>query len=205
MTRAAFALLGVVILGIAAGAVYRELTSPGKSAERASIPDTAVASGALEAGRTASSRSLPDLRFVDGAGAPRSLADFRGRVILLNLWATWCVPCREEMPALDRLQAALGGPGFEVVALSIDRDGIAAVKSFYAELDLRALRIYVDQKGEALSKLGSVGIPLTVLVDRDGRELWRVVGPREWDQPVEVNRIRSHLAPAAGRLGKKDK
>lgn len=197
MTRAAFALLGVVILGIAAGAVYRELTSPGKSADGASIPEIAATSGALEAGQTGSARMLPDLRFIDGAGAPRSLSDFRGRVILLNLWATWCVPCREEMPALDRLQAALGGPAFEVVALSIDRDGIAAVKRFYGELKLRALRIYVDQSGDALSKLGSVGIPLTVLVDRDGRELSRVVGPREWDQPVEVNRIRSHLAPAS--------
>jgi thiol-disulfide isomerase/thioredoxin len=197
MTRAAFALLGVVILGISAGAVYRELTSPDKSADGASAPEIAATSGGLEAGRTAVSRALPDLRFVDGAGAPRSLADFRGRVILLNLWATWCVPCRKEMPALDRLQAALGRPGFEVVALSLDQGGVAAVKSFYEELDLRALRIYVDQNGDALRKLGNVGIPLTVLVDRDGRELWRVIGPREWDQPAEANRIRSHLAQSS--------
>jgi len=196
MTRAAFALLGVVILGISAGGVYRELTSPGKSAGGASSPNIAAANGALESGRTGPVRTLPDLRFVDGTGAPRSLADFRGRVVLLNLWATWCVPCRKEMPALDRLQAALGGPDFEVVALSIDQGGVTAVKRFYGELDLHALRIYVDQSGEALGKLGSVGIPLTVLVDRAGRELWRVVGPREWDQPAEVNRIRSHLALA---------
>lgn len=197
MTRAAFALLGVVILGIAAGAAYRELTSPGKSADGASIPDIAATGGTLEAARSGSARKLPDLRFVDGVGAPRSISDFRGRVILLNLWATWCLPCRKEMPALDRLQAALGGPGFEVVALSIDRGGVVAVKSFYEELDLRALRIYVDQNGEALTKLSSVGIPLTVLVGRDRRELWRGVGPREWDQPVEANRIRSHLAQPA--------
>jgi thiol-disulfide isomerase/thioredoxin len=196
MTRAGFALLGVVILGISAGGVYRELTSPGTSAGSASTPNIAAANGALEAGRTGSARMLPDLRFVDGAGAPRSLADFRGRVVLLNVWATWCVPCRKEMAALDRLQRALGGPEFAVLALSIDRGGVAAVKSFYEELDLRALQIYVDQNGEALGKLGGVGIPLTVLVDRAGRELWRVVGPREWDQPVEVNRIRNHLAQA---------
>lgn len=137
---------------------------------------------------------LPDLRFVDGAGAPRALSDFRGRVILLNLWATWCVPCRKEMPALDRLQRALGGPEFAVVALSIDRGGVAAVKSFYEELDLRALEIYVDQNADALTRLGGIGIPLTVLVGRDGRELWRVIGPRAWDQAAEVKRIRSHLA-----------
>ena len=197
MTRTAFALLGVVILGISAGAVYRELTSPGKSADHASIPGIGATGGALELARTASARTLPDLRFVDGAGAPRSLSDFRGRVILLNLWATWCVPCRKEMPALDRLQAALGAPGFEVVALSLDQGGSPAVKSFYEELDLRALRIYVDQNGEALTKLGSVGIPLTLLIGRDGRELWRVVGPREWDQPAEANRIRGHLAQSS--------
>lgn len=199
MTRAAFALLGVVILGIAAGAVYRELTSPGKRAEGASIPDTAAAGGALEAGKTGSPRPLPDLRFIDGAGAPRSLSDFRGRVILLNLWATWCVPCRKEMPALDRLQAALGGPGFEVVALAIDQGGIAAVTRFYTELKLGALRIYLDQNGDALNKLGGLGIPLTILVDRDGRELWRVVGPREWDAPETVRAIAGHMGPAATR------
>lgn len=199
MTRAAFALLGVVILGIAAGAVYRELTSPGKSADGASIPEIAATSGALEAGRTGSARMLPDLRFIDGAGASRSLSDFRGRVILLNLWATWCVPCREEMPALDRLQAALGGPGFEVVALAIDQGGIAAVTRFYTELKLGALRIYLDQNGDALNKLGGLGIPLTILVDRDGHEMWRVVGPREWDAPETVRAIAGHMGPAATR------
>lgn len=196
MRKAAFALLGVFLLGIAAGFVYRELTSPGKDSERAAMPDVAAPGGTREAGPTGTGRTLSALRFIDGTGAPRALSDFRGRVILLNLWATWCAPCREEMPALDRLQASLGGPGFEVLALSLDRGGVVAVKAFYEELKLRALRIYVDQNGEALSKLGSVGIPLTVLVDRDGRELWRVVGPREWDQPAEVNRLRGHLAQA---------
>jgi len=199
MTRAAFALLGVVILGISAGAAYRELISPSKSAGGGSAPETAATGGAPEAGRAGSARILPDLRFVDGTGAPRSLADFRGRVILLNLWATWCVPCREEMPALDRLQAALGGPGFEVVALAIDQGGIAAVRRFYTELKLGALRIYLDQNGDALNKLGGLGIPLTILVDRDGRELWRVVGPREWDAPEAVRAIAGHMGPAATR------
>jgi len=197
MTKAAFALLAVVIVGISAGAVYRELTSSGKGADGASIPPIAATGGAPEAGRAGSARPLPDLRFIDGAGKQRSLADFRGRVILLNLWATWCVPCRKEMPALDRLQSALGGPGFEVVALSIDQGGIAAVKRFYEELDLRALRIYVDQNGDALGKMGSVGIPLTVLADRDGRELWRVVGPREWDAPDAVRAITHYMGPGA--------
>src|SRR3989304_10610597 len=126
MTRAAFALLGVVILGISAGGVYREVTPPGKSAGGASSPNIAAANGALESGRTGPVRTLPDLRFVDGTGAPRSLADFRGRVVLLNLWATWCVPCRKEMPALDRLQAALRGAGGGGGAASGRQGGVGA-------------------------------------------------------------------------------
>lgn len=199
MTKAALALLGVVILGVSAGAAYRELMSPSKGAGAHSARDTAATGGAPAAERAGSARTVPDLRFADGAGAPRSLADFRGRVILLNLWATWCVPCREEMPALDRLHAALGGPEFEVLALSLDQAGVVAVRKFYQEINLRALDIYVDQNGDALRKLGSVGVPLTILIDRDGRELWRVLGPREWDQPAEVDRIRGHLARSSLR------
>ena len=119
----------------------------------------------------ATPRPLPELRFADAGGRKLTLADFRGRLVLLNLWATWCVPCRKEMPALDRLQARLGGSGFEVVALSIDRKGLSAVQPFYQELVLKALRIYVDQSGEAADKLGAPNIPTTLLVDRNGREL----------------------------------
>lgn len=191
MTKPALAILGLVVLGLAAAGAYRELSSVGKSADGPS--DVAAGGRALRIERAATPRPLPELRLVDGAGAPRALADFRGRVILLNVWATWCVPCREEMPALDRLQAMLGGPDFEVVPLSIDRGGAFVVKGFYEELDLRALQIYVDQSGEALTKLGAVGIPLTLLVDRDGRELWRHLGPAEWDKPAAVNRIRGYL------------
>jgi len=196
MTKPALAILGLVVLGLAAAGAYRELSSVGKGADRTSPSGVAAGDRALRIERAATPRPLPELRFVDGAGAPRALADFRGRVILLNVWATWCVPCREEMPALDRLQAALGGPDFEVVPLSIDRGGVFVVKGFYEELDLRALQIYVDQSGEALTKLGAVGIPWTLLVDRDGRELWRVVGSAEWDKPAALNRIRSHLPEA---------
>ena len=80
-------------------------------------------------------RPAPDVAFEDQAGAPLRLSDFRGKVILLNLWATWCAPCRREMPTLDRLQAMIGGPDFEVVALSVDREGVPAVAAFYEELD----------------------------------------------------------------------
>jgi len=153
MNRIVIAGVALVVLVVAAVGVIRELRS-GDEVEKAPIATVTAQGGALRVRRAETPRPLPELRFTDGAGAQRSLADFRGRAILLNVWATWCVPCRKEMPALDRVQQTLGGPEFEVVALSIDRDGARAVKDFYAELELRALRIYVDPGGEALTKRG---------------------------------------------------
>ncbi len=137
-------------------------------------------------------RPVPDLAFIDGEGNPRTLADFRGRAVLLNIWATWCVPCRREMPTLDRLQAKLGGSDFEVVALSIDRNGLDAVKPFYRELGLKSLGIYIDQSGKAASKLGTLGVPTTLLIDREGREVARKLGPEEWDSPEVIERIQQY-------------
>ncbi len=194
MSRIAIAGVALVVLGVAAVGVIRELRSSGE-VEKAPAA-TVTRGGALRVTRAEPPRPLPELRFVDGGGAQRSLADFRGRAILLNVWATWCVPCRKEMPALDRLQQTQGGPQFEVVALSIDREGVPAVKNFYDELELRALGIYVDTSGAALTKLGAVGIPLTLLVDPSGRELWRVVGPVEWDSLEVLDRLRRDLAGA---------
>jgi len=196
MTRSARASIGLVVLGLAVVGVIRELPPAGDNPDKGSISSVAAKGGALRVTRAATPRPLPGLRFVDGAGAPRSLAGFRGRFVLLNVWATWCTPCRTEMPSLDRLQQALGGADFEVIALSVDRGGVFVVKDFYQELELRALQIYLDAGGEALAKLGAVGIPLTLLVDRDGRELWRVVGPVEWDRVDVIDRLRRDLVAA---------
>src|SRR3546814_2217971 len=102
-------------------------------------------------------------------------------MILLNIWATWCGPCREEMPTLDRLQARLGGPDFEVVALSIDRAGIAVVSEFYDEIRVQHLAEYIDESAKAAGQLNAVGLPTTLLIDREGQEIGRQVGPAEWD------------------------
>lgn len=139
---------------------------------------------------------VPELRFQDGQGKPRALSEFRGKVVLLNIWATWCVPCREEMPALDRVQQKLGGPNFEVVALSIDRGGAAAVRRFYEEIGIRALAVYVDPESEAVGKLRTVGVPTTLLVDREGREQWRKTGPEKWDDPAMLERLRGYFGAA---------
>jgi thiol-disulfide isomerase/thioredoxin len=146
-----------------------------------------------------SPKPVPNLTFENGMGAPQSLADFRGKVVLLNIWATWCGPCRREMPTLDRLQAKLGGPDFEVVALSIDRAGIPVVKKFYEELGLKALRIYVDKTSRTTQELGVVGLPTTLLFDRSGHELGRLIGPAEWDSPAMIDVFRRHLERRADR------
>lgn len=138
-------------------------------------------------------RDLPALRFTDGNGASTSLASWRGRLVLVNVWATWCPPCREEMPTLDRLQALLGGPGFEVIALSIDEGGLPAVQAFFSSIGIRHLRPYLDDAGDALA-LAAGGVPVTLLIDREGRELGRKLGPAAWDHPQMVELIRGRLS-----------
>ncbi len=140
-------------------------------------------------------RPLPDLRFADGERRALSLADFRGKLVLLNLWATWCGPCRREMPTLNRLQTRLGGPDFEVVALSFDRQGGPVVEKFYRELGLEALAVYVDKSGQVTRDLNIRGVPTTLLIDRQGREIGRVVGPAEWDGPEVVQLVGRYLKP----------
>lgn len=147
--------------------------------------------------------TVPELQFTDGDGQPRSLADFRGKVVLLNLWATWCLPCRKEMPTLDRLQAALGGDKFEVVALSIDR-GADAVKKFYAEIGIQHLAVHVDTSSQVGFTLATAGLPTTVLIDAEGRELGRLIGPAEWDAPDMVAFLKSIVEKEGERLAAPD-
>jgi thiol-disulfide isomerase/thioredoxin len=145
-----------------------------------------------------SPRPLPEIQFENGQGEAMSLADFRGKVVLLNIWATWCAPCRREMPTLERLQAELGGPDFEVVALSIDRNGQPVVKKFYEELGLRELGMYIDSSGKAPRELNALGVPTTLLIDREGKEVGRLLGPAEWDSPEMVAFIRGQVRRPSG-------
>lgn len=156
-----------------------------------------LAGAAKAATEPLSAHSTPqvvkDFIFEDGAGGKHHLADFRGRVVLLNLWATWCAPCRAEMPTLDRLQARLGSPEFEVVALSLDSGGPAAVKRFFGGIGVHSLGIYVDPSMDAQGALGAVGVPTTLLIDRDGREVARKLGPAAWDSHEVVDFIRKYV------------
>ena len=123
---------------------------------------------------------LPEFIFLDGAGKERSLKDWRGRVVLLNIWATWCLPCRKEMPDLERLQAELGSDKFEVVALSVDRGGLEASKKFLDQIKVTKLGLYADPSARAGSTLKVIGMPATLLIDAEGREIGRLLGPAEW-------------------------
>ncbi len=130
------------------------------------------------------SRRLPDLAFRDGTGAERHLADWRGRTVLLNLWATWCVPCRKEMPALEALEGKLGGSHFEVVAINIDTRDPDKPRAWLKEVGINRLAYYADPSAKTFQDLKTVGrasgMPTTLLVDPSGCELGTVAGPAEW-------------------------
>ena len=205
MPRRAPILLAAVAAAVALGllAVSLALTRHGSGSDR---PEAAAGrdSGASAFTFGDRPRALPALHFEDGAGQRLSLGDFRGRAVVLNLWATWCAPCREEMPALDRLQAMFDKSRLLVLPLSIDRRGAPAVREFYRDLRLAALGVYVDRSGAAASDLGAIGLPTTLLVDRDGSEIGRKIGPAEWDRPAIATLIRDRLglASAERRAGR---
>jgi len=184
--RTALAFAGVALIAVAVGVAYYYPWQP-------SPPPMAATQGQPFA-RAASPKAIPELQFEDGEGRAHTLADFKGKLVLLNLWATWCVPCREEMPALDRLQAELGGPRFEVVALSVDQQGPQIARKFFAEVGVKSLALYVDRSAQATFKLGAVGLPSTLLVDSSGREIGRHVGPAKWDAPEVIESLRRRIA-----------
>jgi thiol-disulfide isomerase/thioredoxin len=165
-------------------------------------PNVALVAAASAGGPTASigefipadpPRPAPEVSFVAESGGNVSLADFRGRVVLLNLWATWCEPCIREMPALDRLQEKLGGTDFAVVLVSEDRGGAHVVDPFFAKLGLANLKTYRDPKSAVGHGFGVAGLPTSFLIDRDGTLLGSVVGAASWDGAAFAAMIRSHI------------
>jgi thiol-disulfide isomerase/thioredoxin len=143
---------------------------------------------------------LPDLAFQDADGKPRKLSDWRGKTVLVNLWATWCVPCRKEMPALQGLQTRLGGTNFEVVAINIDTRDPEKPKNFLNEAHLTRLDFFSDQKAKVFQDLKQIGralgMPTSVLVDGQGCEIATIAGPAEWDSDDGIKLITAALQPA---------
>lgn len=124
-----------------------------------------------------------EVPFLDGEGNRVRLADFAGKVVVLNLWATWCPPCRAEMPSLDRLAGAMAGADLAVVALSMDRGGPERIREFFDEIGVEHLGVYQDAHMKLAREAGAIGLPVTLLLDREGREVGRVTGDAEWDSP----------------------
>jgi thiol-disulfide isomerase/thioredoxin len=141
-------------------------------------------------------KPVPELTFLDEGGEEVTLRDFEGDVVVLNLWATWCAPCRREMPSLDRLQAELGEDGLTVVALSLDRGDVGKVREFFEELEIANLAIYRDPEARAGRDLGAPGLPTTIVIDRTGQEVGRLLGPAEWDSEQALALLRTLIYSA---------
>jgi thiol-disulfide isomerase/thioredoxin len=148
-------------------------------------------------------RKLPDLAFNDASGEPKTLAAWHGRTVLLNLWATWCVPCRKEMPALDALQAKLGGPDFEVVAVNIDTRNLDKPKSFLQEVGVSHLTYFSDASAKVFQDLKAVGrafgMPTSLLVSPEGCEIASLAGPAEWASEDGVKLVNAALGREKAR------
>jgi thiol-disulfide isomerase/thioredoxin len=139
-------------------------------------------------------RPVPEIVFTDDTGERMTLADFRGKVVVLNIWATWCPPCRREMPTLDRLEAELSGDRFAVVALSVDQSGREVVREFFEEEGIDQLGLYIDTSARVLADLRIRGIPTTLILDAEGREIARVSGEADWAEPAMMKYFRGLVA-----------
>ena len=180
--RSALAACAVVIAWTVAGAFC---VSPSSAAHE---PEELRA---LRAGTLArlqvhdSARPLPDHSLLDESGTTTDLSD-RHKVLVVNFWATWCAPCRVEMPALDELEATLGGDSFGVVAINVERNGLEKSAAFYDENGIEHLPIYADERGRFAHSVGVLGLPATLVLNERGEEIARLVGPAEWDSPESI-------------------
>lgn len=198
-----FQLVAFILAAVIAAVLYGMVPTGGKSGDTAgSVASSAggfvdlapYAIGAVENFVAAKEPfDLNPISFTDGDGNELTLDDFKGRVVLLNLWATWCAPCREEMPALDRLEAELGSDDFLVLALSLDRGGIEKPRDFLEEIEIGNLALYHDKTGRMGTQLGAFGLPTTLLIGRDGKSLGRLVGPAHWDGGTAVKLIQAAI------------
>ncbi|MCF6272711.1 MAG: TlpA family protein disulfide reductase [Rhodobacteraceae bacterium] len=132
--------------------------------------------------------------FTDAVGTRVSLADGNGKIRVVNFWATWCYPCREEMPTLDALQKGLGGEGFEVLAIATGLNQLGAIESFLEEANVTALPIWLDADSSLGADFGAIGLPLTVILNRDGQEIARLIGGAEWYDESAQNILKTLIA-----------
>jgi thiol-disulfide isomerase/thioredoxin len=201
-TLATAAATGLISLSVFA--VYGIAAAAGNDGSCHAAVETAKRLAPLSRGEVAAvtvageARSVPNLAFKTADGQERKLADFRGKTVLLNLWATWCVPCRKEMPALAALQDKLGGANFDVVAVNIDTRNPDKPKAWLKEAGIERLPYYTDISAKVFQDLKSVGrafgMPTTLLVDPEGCELGYIAGPAEWASDDALKLITAALA-----------
>jgi thiol-disulfide isomerase/thioredoxin len=195
------AALGALAAFAAAAVLYGRAAPPGKIAETCPAPAKALAArlAPLARGDVAAlsiatePRQALTLAFERADGGKSSLADFRGRAVLLNLWATWCVPCRAEIPALERLQAEAGDKRFEVVAVNVDTARLERRGAFLDGIGVKALARYADPSGDAFEALRqdgkALGLPVSLLIDKEGCEIGVAEGAVKWDSPDALSLI----------------
>jgi thiol-disulfide isomerase/thioredoxin len=156
-----------------------------------SVDPARAVSGMEKFTRAEELQPAPDVEFTDLSGAPAKLSDFRGKVVLVNLWATWCTPCVAEMPSLVKLQREMGTRDFVILALSSDRGGARVVEPFIKEHKLGSLAVFLDPKGIATRSLGARALPTSILLDRQGREVGRLRGTADWASREAIELVRS--------------
>ncbi len=167
--------------------------------------NTAVADTAeLEALRTGLMKKLvfhsapapvSDKVFTDPEGGAHQLSDYRGKYILVNFWATWCAPCRKEMPSLNALQETLGGDTFEVLTIATGRNTLPGITKFFAKAEITELPVLLDPKQKLARDMGVLGLPISVIIDPDGREIARLRGDAEWDSNSALAIINALIKP----------
>ena len=179
--------LGAVIYGVTA--FWANTEGPGNAAAVTGLTGEArvAALAPVKAGTMKKmvlhreARPAPTEPFTDAAGKKLTLANYAGKVVLVNLWATWCPPCRAEMPGIDRLAGEMSGDDFAVLTISTDRFGPERIQAFYDEMKLKNLAILQDRNSAFARRAGALGLPVTIILDRQGREIARLQGDAEWD------------------------
>ena len=140
-------------------------------------------------------KPISDVAFTDPDGGIHNLTDYQGKYILVNFWATWCAPCRKEMPSLDRLQAELGGNNFAVVPIATGRNTLPGITKFFDAAKVTHLPILLDPKQKLARNMGVLGLPITMIIDPEGREIARLRGDAEWDTQSALAIINALITP----------
>ncbi|WP_454885797.1 TlpA family protein disulfide reductase [Sphingomonas oryzagri] len=172
----------IVALGIAGCDKPKAANEQASAGNNAAPPAFPTAQQADEVDRSHKGEAMPAMPFAQPGGAPATLTRFRGHPVLVNLWATWCAPCVKELPALDQLAANSTGR-MAVIAVSQDMNGDADVQPFWASHGIKALTAYTDKANKLMTAMGAAELPVTVLYDSKGKEVWRVAGGKDWNGP----------------------